>query len=721
MPIPADKTKANLKRNSMKETEILLQINEEISQSQNVLSPWKDKLVKYNELYMMVQRSKHYGGLSNIFVPETLRAVETIVAKLYQVLWGSGDFFEYTGRDENDQGHAIAMTQLVRYQMDENKFKIRCLDSLRQMVISGLTVRKIMWDFREVRRLSNKMVKRIVKDPMTGEPREVRELQEGVADVETCRDHWTFEPVDLLGFHISDVATPYDDIQRARWIAEEYFVDDAWVQDKARKGFCIDFRKKLAERQDDQQAEGNTWGESQDKKDQLLSASGFDKQDTKRGYHIIERWGLVPCEWVYDKKEMKELELEEGDLVEGVVLVVNGMAIAKLEANPFWHGEKPYVSCPYIPKGASFDGMGAAQIAEKLQEELNDTRNQTMDNKTLILMNMWVKHRGAGIKNADLKVRPLGIITTNMMDGLEALRPPILTGTGVNIENIVKEDLRQSVGASSNLQGIAQGGVDTATESSIINKEALGRLLSTGAMFGELVFKPMLVMAEYMNYQFMDRTKTIKIIGARGLKYRTISREDLTGYKDVIIHLTTDLADNPSVRRQQYMSFITTLQSMPPEMIAFHWKALNMAYGMFFEGRELSEIYDAPPGQENLLTPEQEVEMVLAEQMCHAKPGQDHKLHIKYLEQAMADMKYALTPESFDLLQQLIMEHHELLNQELEMAQQQLVMQSMAQEQNGPQGQKGAQGGDRRKPNSSPYTQTPAPSEASITRATNNA
>lgn len=717
MPIPADKTKANLKRLALREQEVLQMVNDEISQSQNVLSPWKDKLVKYNELYMMIQRSKHYGGLSNIFVPETLRAVETIVAKLYQVLWGTGDFFEYAGRDENDQGHAIAMTQLVRYQMDENKFKMRCLDSLRQMVIGGLTVRKILWDFREIRRISNKKVKRFKKDPITGETTQVNEFQEGVAEVETCRDHWTFEPVDLLGFHISDVATPYDDIQRARWIAEEYVVDDAWVQDKARKGFCLDFRTKLKERQDSQEDTPNR-GESQDKKDELLRASGFLKTNDSKGYQIVERWGLVQADWVYDKKELKELELEADDLVEGVILVVNGLTIAKLEANPFWHGEKPYISCPYIPKGSSFDGMGVSQIGEKLQEELNDTRNQTMDNKTLILMNMWVKHRGAGIKNSDLRVRPLGIITTNMMDGLEALRPPILTGTGVNIENIVKEDLRQSVGASSNLQGIAQGGVDTATESSIINKEALGRLLSTGAMFGELIFKPMLVMAEYLNYQFFDRAKVIKIIGARGLKYRTVSREDLTGYKDVVIHLTTDLADNPSVRRQQYMSFITTLQSMPPELIAFHWKALNMAYGMFFEGRDLSEIYDAPPGQEQLLSPEQELEMVLAEQPITAKPGQDHKLHIRFLEQAMSDMKYALTPESFDLLQSLIFQHHELLNQEIEQAQQQMVMQEMAQEQNAP---KGAQGGDRRKPNSSPYTQTPAPSEASITRATNNA
>src|SRR5258708_36666047 len=115
---------------------------------------------------------------------------------------------------------------------------------------------------------------------------------------------------------------------------------------------------------------------------------------------------------------------------------------------------------------------------------------------------MWLKGRFDGIKNQDLRIRPMGVIQTNDMEGLQPMRPPVLTGVGVNIEGVIKNDLRESVGAPSNLQGIAQSGVSTATESTQINQQALGRLQMTAQLYSELILKPLLVMVEYLNYQY---------------------------------------------------------------------------------------------------------------------------------------------------------------------------------------------------------------------------
>src|SRR3990167_10302769 len=130
----------NIKRlEASKHDEIINIVLDEFSKSDNVLRKWKGNIVTYYELYQMVQKKKHYEGLANIFVPETLRAVETIVAKIYGMIFSQDGWMEYAGRDNNgDEGPAIALTQLNHFQMDQNGFKARVMDSLRQMVIAGL-------------------------------------------------------------------------------------------------------------------------------------------------------------------------------------------------------------------------------------------------------------------------------------------------------------------------------------------------------------------------------------------------------------------------------------------------------------------------------------------------------------------------------------------------------------------------------------------------------
>lgn len=663
---------------------VLSAINDEIQKSENLLKPWKIKIVKWYELYKMYQREKHYEGLAHIFVPETLRAVETVVGNLYKAIVGQDqNWFEYEGKEEADEGAALAMTQLVRAQMEENKFKSRLMDSLRQMAITGLTVRKIGWDFEQVPRKRNVLDKQDVKDPLSGKPKTSKKFKRGEFALETVRDHWTFEPVDLLAFHISDINVPYNDLQKARWIAEQYLVDRQWIKERVKKGWLSgDNLDKLDEAaQDAKQSDSKTFTENRSQ------TSGFavHSYGQVKKIEIIERWGLVRADWVYSSEELNAMKLDGDDMVEAVVVVANRKVILKLEANPFWHGQKPYVSCPYVPVEYEFDGIGVAQIGEKLQEELNDSRNQIMDNKTLILMNMWLRSRSSGIKSSELRVRPLGVINTNDMNGLKPLQPPVLTGTGVAIESVIKEDFRQSVGAASNLQGIAQSGVDTATESSIINKESFGRLLLTAELYGELILKPTLTFAEYLNYQFFDHIKTIKLIGAVGVKFRKLSPEELTGFKDVNIKLATDVADNPTAQRQQLLQFLTIVQQMPPQVMQYHWKLLDKLYKSFFPGRTLEDVYDAPPQDENMLSPEEEVDLVLAEYPVQAKPLPDgnYQQHIAVLEQEFHKYKFGLSPVSFEIFKNLIMQYEALKEQDLIQRQAQMKMQMMAAAQNG--------------------------------------
>ena len=674
---------------------VIASVLKDVTESDDRLKNWKEKINKWYDLYGMVQRKTNYDGLAHIFVPEILRAVETVTANIYGIIIGEPKWFEYSGRDgdPDDDGPAIALTRLVTYQMEENHFKSRLMDCIRQLVLTGLCVRKIGWDYEEV-------------------TRRIRDQKGDLIETqETIKDTWTFEPVDLLSIGISDVDVPYNDIQKARWISEQFKGDKEFAYRKMQKGwFSVRHKDKLEE-----ESEPNS-SDSQDFKERKLQASGFSALQKKRHeIEYIERWGLVKAEWVYSEEERSARGLEVDDMVEGVIVIGNRKAMLKLEVNPYGHGQKPYVFCPYIPKEGEFAGMGVAQVGETLQEEINDTRNQTMDNKTLILMTMWVKTRSSGVKNADLRIRPNGVITTNDIAGIQPLRPPVVSGVGTNMESIAKNDLRESVGAASNLQGIAQQGVDTATESTLINKESLGRINMVAQLFSELILKPTLLMAEYNNYQYYDHEKVISIIGPVGVKFVKIGPNDIAGAKNIAINLSADATENPAVMRQQLMNFLQIVQQLPPQILQFHWNLLEKIYENFFNGHKLNELYPSlDQNPDDLLSPEDERDCIIAYKSVVAQPGQDHKAALDYLTREFQSIRWSLDDVRFAMFEKLIASHHKMLMVQMQQQEMQYKMQmaAMAQGQDG----KG-QPGPGTAPGASQFTQPgQAPTGASITR-----
>lgn len=686
-------------------------VSEEIGKSEKILSQWKRKLVKFNELYKMVQNQRHYEGLARLFVPEILRAVETVVGNLEKIIFGNNPWFEYEATVSHEDQAAQAQSELTRAQMEENQFKLRTLDSLRQLAISGLTVRKILWDFNQVNQ--KKKIARYAKsiDPITKKEKVTKTI-ETVTSLETIQDNWCTEPVDLLGFHISDITTPYHNIQKAKWIAEQFIVEKQYIRERIKKGWFAETDLKEIE-----ETTSYNSSEAERYKASRRQAAGYTTVEHKKGIEIIERWGLIEAKYIYNGSDLKELGLDEDELVESVIVIANRKVLLKLEANPFWHNQKPYVWCPYVAQESEFSGLGVAAIAESLQEELNDTRNQTMDNKSLILMCMWLKSRSSGIKNQDLRIRPMGVIQTNDMEGLMPLRPPVLTGVGVNIEGVIKEDLRQSVGAASNLQGIASSGVNTATEASAINQSSYGRLALTAQQYAEMILRPTLTMAESLNYQFFDTDRTIKIIGELGIKFRNISPDDIVGQKSVVIRLSTDLDDSPGIRRQQLLQFLTIVQQMPPQIIAQHWKLLDKIYKSFFpNANSLEDLYPAPPEQEELLQPDEEFELMRQEVPVNVKQGDNDQEHLQTHEQDLQMTQHALSNTALRLNQKHILDHYnQMIGKEQAQQQAQLEQQmALSQPPGGPSKKGAANPGQM--PGATPFTNPSATKGSDLRR-----
>jgi len=601
-----------------------------------LLGQKKQDFIKYLDLFKGVQKRKHYEGLANLFIPEILKGIETLVSIIHFGIFGNPVFMKYRGYEPSDEISAQNMTDVNYYCMAENQFELNFSSFERNMFVYGTAIGKVLWDFDEI-------------DVASIDPEGKKEKR-----LETIRDTWTFQNVDILNFWIPP-ETPWWDIQKARWMAETEEVDESWIREKMRSGWISKTQGEKLLRA----GAGSVGADySSQLKDERLQSSNIPAQtrSDKGRYKITTWYGLIPYKFVKDKEDSND----DDDLVLGICILGNDSTTLKLDkvSNVFWHNRYPYVSSTFIPLDGEFFGLGVPSVCDSLQEELNDTRNQTMDNKTAILRNMWLLDRNAQIARKDLEMRPNGIIMTNNMQGLVPLAPPLFTGVGVSIEGVIKEDIRQAIAAISGLQGIPQAGVGSATEFSGLQNSAMGRSRMVIKTLAESAIKPIFNLAKFLIYQFYDHRKMIRVVGARGIKTKFLSPDEIAGNYDIFLELSTDFEKNPNVMRQQLLTLFSQLVGLPPQAIQFHWKLISKL--MSEMGIKNPEDYYAdlaPVENAKLLTPEEEHQILLAFQPVHANKGDDDLIHLRDHIEFRAKIYLSAPPYILNNIDNHIKEH----------------------------------------------------------------
>ena len=614
-------------------------ITDRLAPNKISLATKKELFILYGNLYKGIQDQSSYSGLAHLFIPETLKAIETIVSLVHLGIFGNPIFMRYRGVEESDDVSARNMTDLNYYEMSENQFELQFTSFERQLCIYGTAVRRILWDFKE---------------------REVTtvnlETKKPEKKLETYRDTWTFEDVDILNFWIPP-ETPWYDIQQAEWLAETQEVSEVWLRAKIKskwiskdKGLSL-LRENAINPSNSNETSPGYYLE------QRLKSSNIQASTSKQKKFGITTWyGWIPAKYI----KSKDSTLEDDDLVLGLVIIGNDKTILKLElvADIFWHNRYPYVSCGFLPIEGEFFSMGVPQVTQSLQCELNDTRNQTMDNKTVALKCMWLLDRAAQIKETDLIFRPNGVIKTNDMNGLTALRPPLFTGVGITIEGVIKEDIRQSVSAISGLQGIPQPGVGSATEFQGLQNSSMSRNRMIIKTVAECTLKPTFTLAKFYNYQFYDRRKLIRLIGEKGIKTRLLDRDDIVGNYDIELELATDFEKNPNVLRQHLLTAFSQLVNLPPQVIKFHWKLISQLLKEV--GVKNPEEYYPdliPESDEVLLTPDEEHEVFLEAQPVKVRRGDNDVEHLQSHITLRNSIYLALPPYILELLDTHIKDH----------------------------------------------------------------
>jgi len=595
-----------------------------------LLSRFKSKLNVYYMLYRGKTTRRSYKGLANVSVPEIFRSIETLVANVYAMLFPEDPFFVAQAPSEERADYAKKTEWLITKQLAIMQFQRKMIQILRKAAIEGIVFPGLFW----------KEVIKILPFVKTEEGKTRENVKTTVYDNPDLRIPST---IDIVLDPFGDPSTGIMEIRTVNW-------EELREMEKAEIVYDINRVKELEDKG------GETERTIKQKRKQSTGFSTDEKTKKEGRYTLYDFWGRIPKKWVD-----KETEDEE-EMIDGNVIICNDIILG-IRQNPYWLQEIPYISCPWIEIDNEFFGIGAAEIGEKLQGELNDSRNQFLDHKTFTLYNIWLKQRSANIKNSDLKIKPNAIIETDDINGIKDIRPnPAAFAEGVQTENIVKDDIRNALGATSTLQGVALTKRQTQGEINLLAAQGGSRLRLIATTIAEVFLKPFLRQLYWLDQQNVTTEQKIKMIGAQGVTYDTLKPDEIYGELDFIPKVMTD-ADNRQTQRMELLNMLQIVAPMPPD--SPFWGLIRKIYeNLGF--KDANEILPTPPREawKYHIQPEKEHDLFDMGGFHRPWKFEDHnkhnEAHVAYrrelVEKAETDEKARNTIE---LLDRHIREHFE--------------------------------------------------------------
>ena len=609
----------------------------------------RSKLIDWYKQYRGTPNRRNYNGRANVFVPETLQAVESIVSQEVHAIFAEPKYLMLLGREPTDEPQATLLENAMFYYLDKMNWKSKFIMSDRQKVKYGTCFVETFWDSEEgyvPRRQGDSGIPKVT--------------------IERVKDHPNIRYIDEMDICL-ELGKP--DIADMKYVIIRNRCDWDYVQAKKRSGVYSAEQVGKIDR-----AATSRNSNYLASKEQRVQAGGVNMSSLDiKDYEILKYWGKVPRWWV-DEEVQNNIESDEAtEMVPGVIEVVNPKGpTLRLQRNPFWHQEIPVAMAKHIGVDDESHGMGACEIVESLQMELNDKRNQLLDHATDQLMPPLIENRGAGIQ--EIRWEPQFRIKSNL-PGEQALKPLYPGGNPnevVMMEERVKADIKSGPGATAPIQGLQSGKESTAFEVSTLQSRGSGRIdvstMDMGSQFLKRIYRQVYKMIQ----QFTDQETMIRILGKDGVKWQKLTPEDVALDADIIPKIPTDV-DNRIIVRNQMIQFLAQVAPFFPRINAY--KLVRRIYELFgFD--DVEEVVPKPSSEfdRRSLTTEEEMQVLFLGQKINVNLDDNHPAKLSALMEFMAQYESTMKPEAIEAFKDAIRQHIYYMQ-----AMQQAAMQPQAQ------------------------------------------
>lgn len=422
----------------------------------NASKNWRDsqetRWKRFYKLYRSYRDGEDTPYKSNIFVPYIFSIVETVVPKMLGTIFNTRPIISVVPRNGMSEGMSRLLERLLEYQLDEDQLEFfsKILEFFKECAIYGSSFAKIIPKFHDDELVSFNYI-----------------------DV---------EPIDL--FHVFPDCRATS-IRRMKHIIQLSYVDYDELERLGRQGFYKNVSEMM------------------DKIEGLINVDEYKKKRlTSVG--ILDEYG-----WDGARKVIEVLEYWDREYI---YTVGARQVVLKKEKNPFG-GLLPFIMARYVPVQHELYGIGIPEISESLQTELNDVRNQRMDNVNLIINRMFVANKYADIDFDSLVSYPGNVILTNDVSAIQPLDTRDITKSAYMEEDIIKKDIDNATGEWEYSRGATPPRRETATGIVRLQQASNIRFDTVVKMLEFTVLRSIAKMFLWLDYHFMEPETFAKIVG----------------------------------------------------------------------------------------------------------------------------------------------------------------------------------------------------------------
>lgn len=203
-------------------------------------------------------------------------------------------------------------------------------------------------------------------------------------------------------------------------------------------------------------------------------------------------------------------------------------------------------------------GYGVGRRGNNYQKELDFTQSNLNNLLTFQLMNMWKVGRFAGLRQAQIPLSPLGMVKLDKISDMEALRPPLeALPHGMNLMNVWREDFRNTTGAKSNLQAVADDRL--ATIGSLNQVEAIRSAGVATEIINETFFRPHIEQSHLNNLHLLDEGIWAHVAGIDKPQY--FHKDNLPYNVGFEVKTGTDRSIRPINQLIQMLQVVTSMKN----------------------------------------------------------------------------------------------------------------------------------------------------------------